>query len=84
MAVPYADDEYAAVFNDAIHDKVSLERMDPDRRRNLMAFACNSWAGGDELEQGKKLVVISFADYCSKDADAFLCNRNNTLFRLNR
>ena len=54
MAVPYADDEYAPVFNDAIHDKVSLERMNPDRRRNLMAFARHSWVGSDEVQQGKK------------------------------
>lgn len=62
MAVPYADDEYAPVFNDAVHDRVSLERMDPDRRRNLMAFACHSWVGGDELEEGKKLTVILSGD----------------------
>ncbi|OCJ32793.1 hypothetical protein A6U91_21675 [Agrobacterium tumefaciens] len=62
MAVPYADDEYAPVFSDAVHDRVSLERMDPDRRINLMAFACHSWVGGDEFEQGKKLIVILSGD----------------------
>ena len=42
MAMPYADNEYAPVFIDAIHDKVSLEGMNSDRRRNLMAFARQS------------------------------------------
>lgn len=62
MAVPYADDEYATIFSDAIHDKVSLERMDSDTRINLMAFACHSWVDGDEIERGQKLIVISFGD----------------------
>lgn len=61
MAVTYADDEYAPVFNDAVHDKVSLERMDPDRGEPT-AFACHSWVGGDEFEQGKKLIVILSGD----------------------
>ncbi len=82
MAVPYTDHEYVPVFNDTIHDKVSFERMNPDRRRNLMAFARHSWIGSDEVQQGKKLIVISFGNQCSEIANAFFCNGNNILFRL--
>jgi hypothetical protein len=53
MTVPNTDNEYAFVLVEAIHYKVSLERVDPDRGRNLIAFTRHSRVAGDEFEQGK-------------------------------
>lgn len=84
VAVPDADHNYTSIFNYAINYQIILEGTDPDRRKNLTSFARHYWIVGGEFEQGKEPIVISFGDQCSENADAFFCNRNNILVRLNR
>ncbi len=39
-----------------------------------MALARHFWVSGDEFEQGKKLIMISFGNKCSEVTYAFFCN----------
>jgi len=63
------DHENAPIIVDPIDYQVSLECMDSDRRRNLMALTRHSRTRGYEIEHIKKLIVISFGGQGSEVAD---------------
>lgn len=70
MPVADADHEKALIIVDPIDYQMGLERMDPHRRRNLMALTRHSRIGGYEFEHRKKLIVVSLGDQGSEGSDA--------------
>jgi hypothetical protein len=84
--VPVADTDHknAPIIVDPIDNKVGLEGMDPDRRRNFVTLSSHSRVRSNQLEYREKLIVISLGDLWPKTAKTLFSNRDDILFRLGR
>ena len=79
-----ADYKNAFIVIDPINHQMGFERIDPNRRRNLVAFTRHPWIRSYKFDHRKKLIVIPFGDQGSERADALVGDRDDILFRFNR